>query len=527
MVLRFRYIDLTFIDYIQYWGVFFLVREKRDMKQILAGSLMVALAMSTTHATITVYGDKEMLEGYEGHVAAYTDMDGVIPTFDYVSGASVQISTDPEYSHRAIIIPSEVAADTESTIRITAGGETVNYSFKVVNEAEPEPANGKTIAQCTFYNDYRDHTGFAGTGAFSFDKQTVNKIQIESLSADFIDVEKIISTTRKLDKLLFPGLPAFQGDGALRLSPDYDGAGQTWYSGFGYEAGQLDGFRRGPGAYLNDRIWTTRARDFSHQGDFVSFWFSEDGDFTNDSAAYGHWSVELEYSPEAYGGGYFDCTLSDEGDLNACGGIFDLPNNQWRQISLPCHLASRNTVSEVFSNIPGTYGQDWAVYRYNRTDNSYFKFDANAPLEQGEGSWIIQKSGDTITLAMPQGSIPTLTTQPTVCTSPSGCVEIPLITKSGENQWSMIGFPYDVAESISRVRITSNSNSCNTQVGCNLNVAKNLGIVHNQLWHWVDAATGYARVGVSDTLSPWNGYWSATLPNSATMNPVKLVVPKP
>lgn len=235
------------------------------MKQIIAGSLMAALAMSATHATITVYGDKEILEGDEGHVAAYTDMDGVTPTFEYVSGASVQISTDPEYSYRAIIIPSEVAADTESTIRITADGETVNYSFKVVNEAEPEPENGKTIAQCTFYNDYRGHTGFAGTGAFSFDKQTVNKIQIESLSSDFIDVDKIISTTRKIDKLLFPELPAFQDDGVFRLSPDYNGGREMWYSGLGYEAGQLDYFRRGPGAYLNDRIWTTRARDFSHQ----------------------------------------------------------------------------------------------------------------------------------------------------------------------------------------------------------------------------------------------------------------------
>ena len=419
-----------------------------------------------------------------------------------------------------------MSADTESTIRITVGNEIVNHSFKVINKAEPEQANGKTIAQCTFYNDYDGHTGVAGTGAFSFDKRTVDNMRIGTNGYTYIQAEQHISTTRKIDDLSFTGLTVFEDDGDLRLSDDfkaYSLAGEIWYAGSGHQAGQAEYVRRGDGRYLNIGLWTTRSREASYSTEFANFSF----DHTNDAAAHGRWQIEYEHSPEAHGYGYFDCTLSDEGDLNACGGTFDLPSNQWRQISLPCHLATRNTVSEVFANIPGTYGQDWAVYRYDTTDNSYFKFGANAPLEQGEGYWIIQKSGDTVTLAMPQGSIPTLTTQPAVCTSPSGCVEIPLVTKSDENQWSMIGFPFDVAESMSRVRITSNSNSCNTQVGCNLNVAKSLGIVHNQLWYWVDAATGYSRVGVSDTLNPWAGYWSATLPSAATMNPIKLVVPKP
>jgi len=266
-------------------------------------------------------------------------------------------------------------------------------------------------------------------------------------------------------------------------------------------------------------------------GDFD---FTGDDNYANDSLAHGSWSAKHphpthpESNGEAASEGYFDCALADVGDMGACGGSFDLPNNQWQQISLPCFSFS-SKVSDIFSNIPGTYDSNWVVYEYNTENNTnkYVKLGAGDGLEQGKGYWIIQDSGATVTLAMPQGSIPTLVSQHTGCTGEKGCFEIPLATNSSNNQWNLVGFPFGSPQDLSRARIATHSQGCNTRAGCTLNRANNQGFVYNQLWRYVDSEMGYTKITAKDTLTPWSGYWSLTLPNAEAAGPVGLIVPKP
>jgi hypothetical protein len=69
-----------------------------------------------------------------------------------------------------------------------------------------------------------------------------------------------------------------------------------------------------------------------------------------------------------------------------------LPNNQWRQISLPCNPGKASSVSAVFGDdIVGSYGTDWIVYRYD--SGGYVPLSELDALSQGVGYWIIQKSG--------------------------------------------------------------------------------------------------------------------------------------
>jgi len=504
------------------------------MKKILAGSVMAMLAMSTVHAAITVIGDKEMLEGDEGHIGvyAYPEGNGVSATFEHISGAAVQITVDPEHPSLGTVVPKEVSENTESTIRITVGSETVDHTFKVMNAAEPEQVSGKTIAQCTFYNDYQGHTGIAGTGFFSFDKRTVDKmppigtVQHGTDGYTYIQVEQIVSTTRKIDELSFTGFTVFENDGDLRVTDDFkldNNISEIWYAGSGHHAGQAEAVYR-VGRNLT-RTW--RAGYIQPNGPPFRARYSRFGfKSANDSAAYGLWETSLQY--EYKGSGYFACTLSNEEDMSACGGSFDLPSNQWSQIGLPCNPGpGYKSAPKLFKNMPGIYGQDWAMFRYDSRENKYTKLGVDDALSQGEGYWIIQKSGETVTLTMPQGSVPTLTIYPEACTSPKGCVEIPLVTKSGENKWNMIGYPYDAAGVLGDARVTASSGSCSIPAGCNLDTAKDQGIVDNQLWSYVDADTGYLQISASDTLSPWKSYWSLTLSNAATVSSTSIVIPKP
>jgi subtilisin family serine protease len=196
-----------------------------------------------------------------------------------------------------------------------------------------------------------------------------------------------------------------------------------------------------------------------------------------------------------------------------CETNYSLPDNQWMQISLPCNPGSRNKVSDVFNNVPGTYDNDWVVYRYDAINNLYVNLGVNGILEQGTGYWIIQKSGNSIDLSMPQGSMPTGT----------ATFDILLTTKDNGTQWNMIGFPYDTTETLSTATVSAKSGACSPN--CDLDTAKSADIVHNQLWHYDGSA--YLQVNTPDNLTPWAGYWAPTLSNASSAAPIKLVVPKP
>jgi len=504
-------------------------------KRIIAGSVVGMLAMASANATITFEGDRYMLEGAEGHIVVYKedseDSVDVNPGFEYVSGAAVHITIDSANPRKANVVPDEVSSETESTIRITVGSETIDHTFKVVNEAEPEQAKGKTIGQCTFYNNYKGHTGLAGMGAFSFDKRTVNNIYMKNYSDWVYD---LISTTRVILGSVDSGLTVFDENGRLHHVQDSfvtGGLYQAWYAGPGSGPGYSEtGGRGGGNHFING--WSNADAHYTYYPAGY-FNFNGDGNYANDSLAHGSWSAKHPYPthPEgdevAVSEGYFDCALSDVGNMSACGGSFDLPNNQWQQISLPCYSFSSG-VLDIFANIPGTYDSDWVVYEYNKDNtNKYAKLGVGDRLEQGKGYWIIQGSGATVTLAMPQGSIPTLVTQHAGCTGEKGCSEIPLVTSSSNHQWNLVGFPFGSPQSLSRVRIATHSQGCNTRAGCTLSSANNQGFVYNQLWRYVDSKVGYTKITAKDTLTPWSGYWSLTLPNAEAAGPVGLIVPKP
>ncbi|MCK5923200.1 MAG: hypothetical protein KAG66_19830, partial [Methylococcales bacterium] len=193
---------------------------------------------------------------------------------------------------------------------------------------------------------------------------------------------------------------------------------------------------------------------------------------------------------------------------------------QWRQISLPCNPGANNTVTAVFGDdIPGTYGTEWILYRYDAS--GYVPLDATSDtLSQGVGYWIIQKSGSETTLDMPDNSAPTPT--PIFKACPEGCFNIPLATQANATQWNMIGYPFVSSGSLGDVRVRPDSGSYSSVY--NLDDAQPLGLVHSQLWTY--NGSGYTAVDTSGNLDAWKGYWVSTLENADDL-PLSLLVPKP
>lgn len=202
---------------------------------------------------------------------------------------------------------------------------------------------------------------------------------------------------------------------------------------------------------------------------------------------------------------------------------YTLPNNQWRQISLPCDPGANNTVAAVFGDDGlGSYGTDWILWAYDPATNAYTDIDLSDALEQGKGYWIIQKTSSDKTLDMPENSITTQASQITDCLSTAkGCFEISLETQDAVVEWNMVGYPFASAQSLSNSRVVTESGTCAS--GCDLNTAGTEGVVNSQLWTY--NGSSYTTVDTSGNFDPWTGYWAATLPSSHGLTP-RLLVPR-
>lgn len=202
---------------------------------------------------------------------------------------------------------------------------------------------------------------------------------------------------------------------------------------------------------------------------------------------------------------------------------YDLGNNQWHQISVPANLGNNNTVEKVFADdISGIYGTDWILYSYDTANNRYHQRLLTDILEQGTGYWIVQLTGNTIQLDLPENIIPSKILEPEECPFIYQCFEIALPTRVDKNQWMMLGHPFSVPIDWNRSRVVTDSGVCSDAGGCSLSEAESLAIFHNQLWHY--NGNSYDVIDGNQPLIPWHGYWGTTLNKAHGLHP-RLFIP--
>jgi beta-glucanase (GH16 family) len=193
---------------------------------------------------------------------------------------------------------------------------------------------------------------------------------------------------------------------------------------------------------------------------------------------------------------------------------YTLPSGQWRMISLPADPGgTHNTVKDIFADditadgtIEVPYKDKWVVYAYDSVKGEYVPKELTDTLMQGVGYWIIQLSERSILLDMPEGSIPA--TDPfTVHLTPSA--------QGKDVQWNMVGHPFNAPIKFSEYKIKTSSGDCGQ--GCSPAQAKQKNIFHDVVWRFKDGA--YELVSGDMPLTEWDGFWCATLANSAGLSP--------
>jgi hypothetical protein len=184
---------------------------------------------------------------------------------------------------------------------------------------------------------------------------------------------------------------------------------------------------------------------------------------------------------------------------------YNLPNNQWRLISLPENPpSSGNTVAKVFGDdiSGGVYGDNWVLYQYDTQKNSYGEaLELNDSLEQGRGYWIIQKTGSPVALKMPAGSVATPNTY---------VLKIASVTRNNSSQWTLSGNPFSSPQTLGNFFLRTDSGVCATP--CDLDKAKAEKLLHNKVW--IYDGSGYVLKDKPAELNPWDGFWAASLASS-------------
>ena len=199
---------------------------------------------------------------------------------------------------------------------------------------------------------------------------------------------------------------------------------------------------------------------------------------------------------------------------SAYGVDYDLPDGQWRLISLPAVPPEHaKTVRAIFGkNIGEGYGRKWVVYGYSR--GGYQKIRYGSSLEQGHGYWIIQNTGKSVRLQMPEGSSEALNNVET---------DLLIPTKSALYQWNLAGNPFSHSIKLNGLSVRTDTGACSVQ-RCGLLQADGAGIVHKRVWRYLNGK--YSVVEGNASIGPWEGFWCVTMRRSRDLNRVSLVAHK-
>ena len=196
---------------------------------------------------------------------------------------------------------------------------------------------------------------------------------------------------------------------------------------------------------------------------------------------------------------------------------YQLPDNVWRQISLPLEPGVGRSINDVLGDdLPsGEYGSSWIVYSFDPQNVRYVRHDLSDDLEPGVGYWILQRTGATALLDV-SGTSPQLATpaEEACPESVSDCFKIPLVTAAA-GRWNMLGYPFADSMAWKQQVISTDSGAC--VEGCAPSIASGSDVFGSVGYHY----DGISYVVLEDDvpLSAWTGYWVVTLPGAHGTNP--------
>jgi len=80
----------------------------------------------------------------------------------------------------------------------------------------------------------------------------------------------------------------------------------------------------------------------------------------------------------------------------------NLQDREWALLTVPANADIQSIESLFSDNLPiDSLGSLWAIYRYSQETQGYIAATRSDSLKQGEGFWIVQATGNPVTIGIP------------------------------------------------------------------------------------------------------------------------------
>jgi len=195
-------------------------------------------------------------------------------------------------------------------------------------------------------------------------------------------------------------------------------------------------------------------------------------------------------------------------DRAPCSASVDLHEGRWKQLALPCEVASAG-VNDVFAGLAGSYETDWVLWSYDPASRGYALVNLDDTLEYTQSYWIqTVHPGQSVEISV-GSAIEQDTGQRFV---------IPLGLHP-EGEWNMVGHPFHIPVDWASAKVRHNGmvktlNEVDPEIGvnraCSFEPVDPSCVMSRVAYRWQGSAYEAfdgETPGVEGTLTPFDGYW--------------------
>ncbi len=197
---------------------------------------------------------------------------------------------------------------------------------------------------------------------------------------------------------------------------------------------------------------------------------------------------------------------------------FSLKNNQWEQLVVPADTSNTSIRALFADDLPAEqYGVSWIIYPFDSLSNSYSVIGLDDTVQSGAGFWMIQNTGEDVTLDIPDNTPPIPSEGSSAC-AVSACSSIEIPAAADRSLFSMLGSGLTSNVMVSQLRVRTEQQGSACLNGCDLETAVESGYVSAPLWRWSNDRGSYIDLSEVGAISPWHAFWLNTPSNASGAN---------
>jgi len=202
----------------------------------------------------------------------------------------------------------------------------------------------------------------------------------------------------------------------------------------------------------------------------------------------------------------------DFGELTPDNPTISLRSGAWELISIPGDSGNYSIEYALANeNLPAEdYDKTWLVYSFDPIQNKYIKVPIDGSVKTGAGFWIVQTTGQDVTLNFTQLAMPNSFG---LCFAIDGdaCYLVELITREEKRTWNIAGSVTGEVLTFKGLRFYHSGRFNPCEYACDVQHAIEEGVI-GPVWAYNSNKDLFEKVDIDSTLMPGKAFFLQTGP---------------